>query len=218
MVDFILFMVFSIMETMAMYYLMFRLFKFDMYPISIVFASAVASFISYTNRNVYEIQSIDVLVQIFLMFMFVWLLFRVHPFYAGIMTCSTYLGYVIIQATCYFILEVIGIFEIKALTNNIVGTNLLQTLTAFSAWLLGWWIKKGRKGFDFVPHSQFVMVKMSKINIMFIGMNALSVFVLSFVYNLFAHDNMKLVYIFFVLILIMYCILYFSYKKDRSDD
>ncbi len=214
--DFILFMVFSIMETMAMYYLMFRLFKFDMSPVSIVFASAVASFISYTNRNVYEIQSLDVLVQIFLMFMFVWLLFKTHIFYAAIMTCTVYVGYVILQITYYFLLNGVGLFDSRLPISSAVGTYLLQIITACTTFLLGLWVKRNRKGFDFVPHSPYEVVKMNKINIVFLGLNLLSVSTLSLLYL--TNQIIQLFYLPFALVLIMYFILYFAYKKDRTND
>ncbi|MCP3774748.1 hypothetical protein NLX71_15760 [Paenibacillus sp. MZ04-78.2] len=216
MVDFILFMVFSIMETSMMYYLMFRLFKFDMYPVSIVFASAVASFFSYTIRNVYEIQSVDIPVQIFLMFMFVWLLFRTHFFYAAIMTCTVYVGYFILQIAYYFLLNGIGLFDSRLPIPSAIGTYLLQIATASTALLLGLWIKRNRKGFDFVPHSQYEVVKMNKINIAFLGLSLLSVSLMSLLYL--TNQIIQLFYLPLALVLIMYFILYFAYKKDRSDD
>ncbi|MEC0209585.1 hypothetical protein ABEX47_17005 [Paenibacillus ehimensis] len=219
MVDFILFMVFSIMETMAMYYLMFRLFKFDMYPVSIVFASAVASFISYTIRIKYDFSSIDIIIQIILMFMFVWLLFRVNAFYAGIMTSTTYLSYVLLQMLYYLLMKHIGFFDARAPFLNEYGTYVLQVITAFTAWSLGFWIKTKRKGFDFVPHSPFGLVKMNKINISLLSLNVLGFFGLAAIfYSFLLNKSIQLIYLSLILTLIMYFILYLSYKKDRSDE
>lgn len=80
MLDFVLYMVFSILETSAMFYLAFKVFKIDVYPVEMIFASTIMAFVSFVLRNDYEMVLTDVLFQYLLTFCFMWLLFRIHIF------------------------------------------------------------------------------------------------------------------------------------------
>lgn len=80
MLDFVLYMVFSILETTAMFYLAFKVFKIDVYPKEILFAGALMAFVSYVLRNDYGLILTDVAIQYLLTFCFLWLLFRIHIF------------------------------------------------------------------------------------------------------------------------------------------
>lgn len=80
MLDFVLYMVFSVLESSALFYLAFKIFKLDIYPKEIVFAGLIMAFISYTLRNNYGLSKIDVFLQYTLTFLFIWLLFRIHIF------------------------------------------------------------------------------------------------------------------------------------------
>ncbi|QQZ60832.1 hypothetical protein JI735_31030 [Paenibacillus sonchi] len=55
MLEFVLFMVFSVLETYAMFYLAFKVFKIDIYFKEILFASLLMGFISYVLRYDYWI-------------------------------------------------------------------------------------------------------------------------------------------------------------------
>lgn len=151
MVDFMLYMVFSILEAGAMFYLMFKIFKIDLQPKEMLLSAAIMSFVSHTLRVVYELGTVDVAVQFLLMFCFTWMLFRIHVFYAAILTGMVYQAYFVIQTVYYFIFSQAGLFtsEIPVVTHNI--TYILQLVSAATALFTGWLLAKKRKGFDFVP-------------------------------------------------------------------
>lgn len=213
--DFILFMLFSVIETSAMFYLMFRLFKFDIYPASILFAGLIMAFFSYTMRTQYDLASWDIVLQILLMFTFVHFLFKVHIFYAGIMTSTVYLGYVVIQTAFYFFLVSFGILSIEPNVTSI-DTYLLQLLSALTAVVLGLWISKKRKGFDFVPHSQYQKVKFKGINRLFVLLNIPAAIAMTVAYYWYMTNRNLLFFGIgtFLCLLLLILVLYLANKRN----
>lgn len=217
MLDFVLYMVFSILETSAMFYLAFKVFKIDIYPFEIVFAGLLMAFISYVLRHDYELVLTDVAVQYLLTFCFLWLLFKIHVFYAIVMTALTYLTYMFIQSTCYFLLKITGLYYL-GLPNTPIGVYILQLISAMIAFNIGIYIGKKRKGFDFVPDKQNVKVKIELREIKIFILSAPSlVFVVLMVYLTQKYSQyfflMPMVYA-----ILLYAYLYLSYKKDRTDN
>lgn len=215
--DFAFFMLFSTVETFAFYYFMFRLFKFDMYYSSIIFTALILSYISYTLREVYHLSSIDVIVQFLLIICFVWLSFKVHLFYASIMTVTALIGYAMVQTFYYLLFYYFGLILKMPDANNLFAY-ILQIFSSVTILFIGWYLKRKNMGFDFVPHSQYVKVKLTdNIRIILLFCIAL-VFILASAFLMFSGKNSNIVFISFVLGVVLFGFLFWSYRRDRGDD
>lgn len=215
MLDFVLYMVFSILETTAMFYLAFKVFKIDVYPKEILFAGALMAFVSYVLRNDYGLILTDVAIQYLLTFCFLWLLFRIHIFYAAIMTGLTYLSYMLIQSTCYFLINFTFLTSAEPpfMTSSVY---ILQVISAALTIFIGFYIGKHRKGFDFVPDKQNVKVKIAHREIKIFILSAPSIFFVILMMILTQRYSQFFFLIPVVNFILLYAYLYLSYKKDRT--
>lgn len=216
MLDFILFMVFSGLETYAIFYLAFKIFKIDLYPKEMVFASFVMGFFSYSLRTHYELFELDILSQYALMFCFMWLLFRIHPFYASILTGMAYQAYSVIQTTLYYLLNFIIRLPLDSTDSVSINIMVLQVVSALTAMGIGLYVGHKRKGFDFVPDKPDIKIKPSAMEKILFALNLPALFIITSVSFFFQSEYFFFIPIFYGLILWGY--LYLSYKKDRSDD
>lgn len=216
MLDFILFMVFSGLETYAIFYLAFKIFKIDLYPKEMVFASFVMGFFSYSLRTHYELFELDILSQYALMFCFMWLLFRIHPFYASILTGMAYQAYSVIQTTLYYFLNFIIRLPLDSTDSVSINIMVLQVISALTAMGIGLYVGHKRKGFDFVPDKPDIKIKPSAMEKILFALNLPALFIIASVSFFFQSDYFIFIPIFYGLILWGY--LYLSCKKDRSDD
>ncbi|NQX44952.1 hypothetical protein HQN87_06390 [Paenibacillus tritici] len=215
MLDFVLYMVFSILETYAMFYLAFKVFKIDIYPKEMLFAGVLMAFVSYVLRNDYELILTDVALQYLLTFCFLWLLFRIHIFYAVSMTGLTYLAYMLIQSTSYFILKLTGLYYLD-LPYTTMGVFILQFISAISAMITGFYIGKKRKGFDFVPDKQNVKVNIELREIKIFILSAPSLIFVILMVILTQRYSQYFFLMPMVYAVLLYAYLYLSYKKDRT--
>lgn len=149
------------------------------------------------------------------MFLLMWLLFRIHPFYASILTGMAYQAYSVIQTSLYYLLKFIAKLPLTLLDYISINVFILQLLSALTVICIGMYVSHKRIGFDFVPDKPDVKIKTTtNEKIMFILnlpalmiITSLSYFVESFFFFL--------IPIFYGIILWGY--LYFSYKKDRNN-
>lgn len=218
MVDFILFMLFSVIETCAMFFLMFRIFKIDLMPKEMVFASLIMAFVSYTLRAVYEIPSLDVPIQLALMLAFVWMLFRIHIFYTTIMIGMTYQAYFLIQTGYYYLFKFLGGFDtlLPIISSNI--TYFMQIISAATAFTIGIYVLKKRKGFDFVPDKPRGRLYLQRRDKILLALSIPSFSVVSFTFFLIERLHEVFFLIQAVCAVVLYGYLYMSYMRDRSED
>lgn len=144
MLDFVLFIILSVLESSALFYLGFKLFKIDLYSKEIIFAGIIMAFFSYVLRYDYQLAELDVLVQYTLIICFLWLLFRIHIFYAFIMTAIAYQSYLLIQSLLYLIIDYTGMYGLKYPTIS-TGIYLLQILTATITFIIANYVGKKEK-------------------------------------------------------------------------
>ncbi|WP_150270814.1 hypothetical protein [Paenibacillus tepidiphilus] len=214
MLDFALYILFSMLETFAMFFLAFRVFKIDLYTKEMFFAGFIMAFFSYIIRVEHNRVEADIISQYLLMFCFYWLLFRVHVFYAAILTGVTYQSYTFIQTVYIFLLNKLGNFSAHSFYGLDINTYLLQTISAATAIGIGAYLGIKRKGFDFVPDKPqgFIHIS-SKEKFLFILNLPTAAIVISIMY-LFNSGYFYLVPLIYGFLL--FCYIYLSYKKDRS--
>ncbi len=159
----------------------------------------------------------DVVIQYLLTFFFLWLMFRIQIFYSAIMNGLTYLSYMLIQSTCYFILSLTGMYSLTYPFTS-VGVYILQIISATSAILIGSFVGKRRLGFDFVPDKQNEKVQIRLREIKIFALSIPSIFIVLFMIILTKHYSR----FFFLMPLAygipLYIYLFLSFKKDRSDN
>lgn len=206
------------LENYAMFYLIFKLFKIDLFPKEMIFASLVMSFISYVLRTVYELPQVDVVVQVLLMFSFIWLLFKIHVFYTAILTGMAYQAYMLIQTLYYFIMDNAGLFDGDLPYILSISTFVLQALSAATAIGTGYFLSAKRKGFDFVPDKPNGKIAVKTWEKVLLILNIPSVLIVL----LTMYFANYLSGLFFLVptanAVILYGYLYVSYKKDRGED
>ncbi len=207
--EFLMNVLFSSLECYAMYFLMFKLFKIDIYDKEMIFSSILMSVLSFFIREQYQTPNWDVFFQIVLMFLLVWMLFRIHFFYSIIMTVITFQAYMALQTGFYFILG----FH-KGSPISIYG---LQLVTALVTIGLGWLVKKKRLGFDFIPDSPNYKISLKTKDIILFILTIPAIFFLTSTIYITQNfeDVLILLPVCHGIILISY--LFISYRKDRSE-
>jgi hypothetical protein len=215
MIDFILFIIFSGLETYAMFFLAFKIFKIDIYHKEMVFASFIMGFFSYSIRINYELFQLDILTQYALMLCFMWLLFRIHPFYASILTGMVYQTYFVIQPSLMYLLD--SVINMSLNTSDPITINIItmQILSALTAILIGTYVGYKRIGFDFVPDKPDVKIKPTTSEKILFALNLPTLIVITSISYFLESFFFFLIPIFYGIILWGY--LYFSYKKDRNN-
>lgn len=217
MLDFVLFILFSVLESTALFFLAFRIFKIDLYPKEIVFAGVIMAFFSYNLRYNLALSNIDVFLQYTLVFLFIWLLFRIHVFYAVIMTGMAYQAYMLIQSLIYLFMNITGLFQLRFPSLS-AGSYLMQLLTVSVTAFVAHYIGKKRKGFDFVPDKPNGKIDISirdKILFALSVPSVLLVILMLYLIEYLPH--------FFFLVPLLYGMLLFGYlhfssQKNRGDD
>ncbi|MEK4327495.1 hypothetical protein MKX70_16865 [Paenibacillus sp. FSL R7-0312] len=217
MLDFVLFIILSVLESSALFYLGFKLFKIDLYSKEIIFAGIIMAFFSYVLRYDYQLAELDVLVQYTLIICFLWLLFRIHIFYAFIMTAIAYQSYLLIQSLLYLIIDYTGMYGLKYPTIS-TGIYLLQILTATITFIIANYVGKKRKGFDFIPDKPDEKITIGKREKMMFILTIPSI-IFAMLMLFFAEHLFR----FFFIIPLIYALLLFGYlyqsdKKNRGDD
>lgn len=215
MLDFSIYMFFSVLETFAMFLLAFRVFKIDLYITEMIFASLIMGFVSFVLRHNYGMALTDAVIQYLLTFCFLWLLFRVHIFYAVIMTGLTYLSYTLLQSICYMVMNFTGFYYLS-FPYPTMGVNILQVVSASLTILIAHYLNLHRKGFDFVPDKPNERVKIQPHEFIIFALSLPSVLMGIVMIQL----SKQYSDFFFLIPLsyasLLYGYLYFSYKKDRK--
>ncbi|WP_342436332.1 hypothetical protein NSS79_23320 [Paenibacillus sp. FSL L8-0436] len=217
MLDSVLFIVFSVLESTSLFYLAFKIFKIDLYPKEIVFAGLIMAFFSYCLRFNYSMSKTDVFLQYTLAFLFIWLLFRIHIFYAVIMTGMTYQAYMLIQSLLYLFMNLTGLVKMNFPSLS-TGSYLLQLLTVTASLIIAYYIGKKRKGFDFVPDKPEGRIDIGKrdkilfaLSIPSVLLVILMLYLVEYLPNLFF-----LIPLLYGMLLFGY--LYYSSQKNRGDE
>lgn len=216
MVDFASYMALSIIETFSMLFLAFRLFKIDIMPKEMVFTSAILAFFSFVMRHEYGLVQVDVVVQAIVMMVFIWLLFKIHIFYAFILMIVACQAYMFIQTFYYFFMISFGLFSSDNADFTAIMVILLQLLTAGSAIALGQYVAIKRKGFDYIPDNPHVKVKFNQREWTLLALGLPSVFIIASTMYFVEKQSSWFFLVPFCYAVVLFGYLYNSFKKDRE--
>lgn len=204
------FLLFSSLEWFALFVLTFAMFKFPYrgYWGQLILCSVLLSFISYVLFDALNMRPIAPIIQLPLVILCTWQIFRVHLFYAAIMTTFSYNCYAFLQSLYIVIMKGFGLsFE------EVVSTPysyILQPLTIGSTVLLGWIIYKRRVGFTFVPDFEHIRVKLRGINLWLLLLVVLGNANVA-VFDLLAKEGLEALLLSTAVVLILF---YFARKKE----
>lgn len=216
--DFLLYVGFSILESSAMFYLIFKVFKIDIFPKEIIFSGAIMGFFSFVLRKDYGMPDLDIAVQLLLMILFIWLLFRIHLFYSTILAGMAYQAYLVIQSFYYFVMNEFGLFDSPVPYLLSISVFVMQSLSALTAFCVGWVVEKKRYGFDFIPHKQDGKLNLKPREKILFALNIPSFLLASSIIHLleiFQRWN-AIIPIAYSSILFGYA--YLAYKRDRIEN
>ncbi|MDF2662784.1 MAG: hypothetical protein K0Q94_5575 [Paenibacillus sp.] len=162
----ILFLSFSSLEWLALVVLMFTMFRFQLrdYAGQLLFTAFLLSLFSYVVFHTLQIKLAFTLLQPPVVFLFLWQIYRIQPFYAGLMTTYGYLAYLLVQKSVLFGLYRLGLSPAEVLYVTWKGT-AVQCATAAIAFLAAYLFGKYRLGYTFVPDSVFAPVHWNRLNV-----------------------------------------------------
>jgi hypothetical protein len=213
---FVLFTLFSSAEYVAVFILMFTLFRFRFkgYRKQIALTALILSYVSYTMR-IDGMENITTIVQFILCVLLVWMLFQVQLFYALIMSFSAFLGYGVLQSLIVLVSSELGILKISDISQNSLTGYGLQISTALIYSCIGLIIRKKNKGFDFVPTSKYGRIRYTKLNLFF--MLVMIFCTLGFCFAVYLIKNMDIegnIILFIVFVIGFSFLLYLSNRKE----
>jgi hypothetical protein len=139
-------------------------------------------------------------------------MFRIPAFYAGLVTTSGYLGYTVLQALLFYVLQQFNLVILPGTFITYIG----QTATAVLALLLAWIIYKKRLGYTFIPYGENVSVKFSGINLKLLLFTVLG-YMMMLGFNYLLESNFTLMLL-IVLTLALLLLQYWVFRKEYSND
>ncbi|TFE22618.1 hypothetical protein [Cohnella luojiensis] len=146
-VDFIV----NIFETIAGISLILSIFRFQIkgFVPQILFTAVVMAQTSYLLREVLNQDSITPFFMLAWIVILLWLLFRVHYFYALLMAITGYLGYLLIQISIVYSFQFLFDTEIPVV--DFYTMKIIQIISSSIALLISVVLMMKRIGFSFVP-------------------------------------------------------------------
>jgi hypothetical protein len=218
--NFAVFTLISSMEYVAMILFIAALFRFRYFmkmKMHIVMVCLLLSYVSYTTRTIYDLQLGSSLIQMVLMFFFIWLLFRVQFHYAALITLAGTTGYVFIQMPILYLLLSLKVFTTTDLDALKWPTHLLPISSSTVFALISLLIFKKNWGFSFVPDSNHLYIKINKKTGIFLGLITLIFFLLIILHGI-GFTIIANVYVSsFIYSVIFGVVIIYSIKREQKD-
>lgn len=208
------FLLFSSLEWLALFILTFAMFKFPYRGFwgQIILCSVLLSFLSYVLFDVLDLRPLAPVIQLPLVIICTWQVFRVHLFYAALMTTYGYNGYALVQILFIVIMKGFGL-TFQEIISPPFGY-ILQYATVGVSIAVGWIIHKRRWGFTFVPDFELIRVDLKGINLWLLLLIVLGH--IQFVsYSFLATKSTEA---FLLSAIVLMLLLYFARKKEYSND
>lgn len=219
--DFVLYIVFSSLEYLAIFALTFALFRFEykVYHNSVLFVSAMLAFVSYSIRISFDQPIIDPIATVLLMYAFMHYIFQVQVFYSAVMTVTGYIAYGIVQSSVIFGLDLVGILTLEQVKPNTIYGYVTQLVSIAIALVITALLKRKNFGFAYVPHGHRANVKYRGLNRLFLITLILASAMawITLYYNVEA-SALPFFLMTIPLIVIFGFLIYLSVRKEKNDD
>lgn len=212
-----IFLLVSALEWTALFLLILSMFLFPIkgYIPHIAFASIVLAQISYFLFKELQIAFVAQIIQLIVVFMFIWLMFRVHIFFSAAMAIMGYILYGLLQVIIIFIFKLVfinkeGIFE------NELASHLIQIATVIIIYGICWVIIRNRLGFSFVPDNERQKIEIKGQNKVFLVLMFVAAIIISFGYILTFAGFLQIILLIFLISAIFFLLMYIAIKKERE--
>ncbi|MBG9796895.1 hypothetical protein ABD73_03820 [Brevibacillus laterosporus] len=166
--DTLLYIILGSIDILAILVLSFKVFRFPLiYKKEFLIISITASLVSYLNRIVFNIPSVDGWFQYTILILFFRYMLKVKLFDSIVVPTVGYLCFNIVQYSTYLVLLLTGIVSLadgQALTNW--GTYLIQLSTHLIIFFIAWLIYRYNHGFSFImvpPHDVHIKTKITPL-------------------------------------------------------
>jgi hypothetical protein len=216
---FILFSIFSSIEIIAMFAIMFALFRFEypFYHVNVLFIAVMMSFVSFSLHYGFNMSSFSTFIHFLLLILFFSLLYRQHLFYAAIAVTISFVIYGLIQFGIIIIADFSGVMEISEIEKEFSKEGMLiQFISVVVAMLIFYLIKRYKKGFSFLPHTNRISIQWTSINASILVLVVLTSGLIGFMYYYLNINNYSGLYILsFILLFSLVYLLYLSTRKDK---
>jgi len=178
--DVFAFLFFSALEWLALIVLTFAIFKFQLpgYWGRLLLSAFLLSLMSHTILITLKWSAFGPLIQMPILFIYFWQIFRIPIFYAGLMVVNGYVLYSLIQAFIFIAYQLIGL----SIVPNEPATFIAQTITAAVTFVMAWLLIRTNWGFTFVPDTDRVKMEWNRLNIRLVVMSILGYVALSIYY------------------------------------
>ncbi|GIO03436.1 hypothetical protein J5TS2_41040 [Brevibacillus halotolerans] len=206
----------SLIEFFAIFALIFGLFRINIieYLPETIFSGSLMTFISYWIRDVNNIELAAPFIQIGLLIIIMWVIFRYHLFWSAFISVTGYVTYGIIQAI--FVLLFNSIFMVD-ITNHDTLKYVLQISTGCFSFILFWGFYHFNVGFNFVPHGRSVSIKLSKTSYYIIASVVGLLFTFSASYCFFEMNKAFKDDAFYMLVLSTICLIAFYWLSKKKE-
>ncbi|MCR8983326.1 hypothetical protein [Brevibacillus laterosporus] len=218
MIDIVLFYLFSLFEYLAIFTLMFSLFRFELkeYLTEMVVLSFIMTFFSHYLRAFLQINDFAPIVLLLVLVVLFWVIGRIPIFYASVMVVTSYLMYGVFQYTTFMILSTFIVLSLEEIRLNSEAGYLLQITTIIPTLLVSFGLRRMNLGFGFIP-TGFVRIKFRGYNLALLITVCISVVLFGFFnYWIFARGKFALISLIFLGILGV--LLYLSKERDIKND
>jgi len=219
--NFLIFTLISSLEYSAMIIFIAALFRFRYFlnmKFHILTVCILLSYVSYTTRTIYELTIGSTLIQLGLMIVFIWLLFRVQVFYAALLMLAGFMGYSAVQMIFVFLFTSFNVFTTDDLALLKWPTHLLPIATSIFFYLVSWIIIKKNWGFSFVPDQSDAHFKIKLDNILMLGLITITFLILIILHGV-GYTLIENLYIGSSLYIILFAlIIVYAIRRDRNDD
>lgn len=217
---FLLFTLFSSIEVIAMFAIMFALFRFEypFYHVNVLFIALMMSFVSFSLRYGLDLSNYSTFIHFLLLILFFSLLYRQHLYYAAIAVTISFVIYGLIQLLVIGGLVLFGVMNSSDIQRAFsVEGMVIQSISVVIAMLIFYGIKRYNKGFSFLPHTNRVSIQWTSINTSILVLLVLTIGLIGFMYYYFNINNYSGYYILsFILLFLLVYLLYLSMRKDKT--
>jgi hypothetical protein len=209
----------SVIEWFAFLSLLFIVFRFPIkgYIIHMAFTALIISQFSFFLHDVLHIKPVAPIIQLVILTLFLWLMFRIHIFYSFLMATIGYILVIIIQAIQMLSFQWLNVFTIKELLESHNLQYFQQILFSLIVGCICLLLFRYRLGFNFIPMSEKTKIKLKGENIAFLavtGCAAILLFITCLsIYTL----SMGSFLVLLTFTIIIFCLfLYISFRKEKT--
>jgi hypothetical protein len=164
MVDFLLFMGFSILEGMGVFYLIFKAFRFKegIFDPRSLMINTMISLSSYV-LTIFEYSSFVPLITLFIMIIMFSILFGINYLYVLKMSITGYICYAIVNVATVSIVGLSGIISSVQLNPFSGDAHIVQSVSFLITVLIAFLLRKNKLGFTYIPIEK-IRIKYNFIN------------------------------------------------------